>query len=230
MAMQLDQVVPFGRSLDEYVTLFNLSATDLQTSILSVGDGPASFNAEGTRLGYRIQSIDPLYMFSATQIKARFDAVANNIIDQIKRTPEDWVWTYHTSPAALRQHREQVITLFCNDFEAGKTEGRYAVGELPHLQYPDGEFDLGLSSHLLFLYSDHFDTDFHIQSLTEMLRVCREVRVFPLLTLMLQRSPHLEPVITYLTQQGYHCEIESVPYELQKGGNQMLKITRRSVA
>ena len=49
--MQLDQVVPFGRSFDEYVRMFSLSEADLQCSILSVADGPASFNAEGTEKG-----------------------------------------------------------------------------------------------------------------------------------------------------------------------------------
>jgi hypothetical protein len=225
MAMQLENVVPFGRSLDEYIQMFTLTAADLQKTILSVGDGPASLNAEGTPLGYRIQSLDPLYIFTAAQIRDRFNAVVDDIIEQIQRTPADWVWTYHHSPATLRHQREQVITRFCEDFAQGKREGRYAVGELPHLHYPDATFDLGLSSHLLFLYSDHFDTTFHQQSLLEMLRVCREVRVFPLLTLGLQRSPHLDPAIAYLEQQGFHCEIVPVQYELQKGGNEMLRVT-----
>jgi hypothetical protein len=46
MAMQLDQVVPFGRSLDEYCQMFALSEDDLARTIIGVGDGPASFNAE----------------------------------------------------------------------------------------------------------------------------------------------------------------------------------------
>lgn len=69
MAMQLDQVVPFGRSFDEYVKMFALSEADLQGNILSVADGPASFNAEGTERGYRIQSVDPLYCFGADEVR-----------------------------------------------------------------------------------------------------------------------------------------------------------------
>ncbi len=223
--MQLDQVVPFGRSLDEYIQMFNLTSADRQRSLLGVGDGPASFNAEGTRLGYRIQSLDPLYVFTAKQIRDRFDAVVDNIIAQVERTPDDWVWGYHASPAALRQHREQVIGQFCEDFAAGQAAGRYTVGALPHLPYADRAYDLGFSSHFLFLYSDHFDADFHLQALQEMLRVCHEVRVFPLLTLGLQRSPHLDAVLPALTAAGFPWEITTVAYELQKGGNQMLRIT-----
>jgi hypothetical protein len=229
MAMQLEQVVPFGRSFDEYVNMFNLTQVDLQKSILSVADGPASFNAEGTQLGYRIKSIDPLYCFTANQIQQRFDAVVDNIIEQIERTPDDWVWTYHASPKDLRKNREKAIQRFCADYESGKAQGRYEIGELPRLQYPDNEYELGLSSHFLFLYSDHFDEAFHFDSICEMLRVCQEVRIFPLLTLMLKPSQHLEGIMTRLSNQGYQCEIHRVPYELQRGGNKMLRVIRSTV-
>jgi hypothetical protein len=226
MAVQLDSVVPFGRSLDEYTRLFNLTEADLHQSILSVADGPASFNAEGTRLGYRIQSIDPLYQFSAAQIKTRYDAVVENIIEQIKQTPKDWVWTYHQSIDDLRKNRDRAIQLFCQDYDQGKAEGRYETGELPTLNYANQAYDLGLSSHFLFLYSEHLDHEFHLNSIREMLRVCREVRIFPLLTLMLQPSPYVKAIVDQLTAEGYSCTIQPVGYELQRGGNQMLKITR----
>jgi hypothetical protein len=226
MAMQLAQVVPFGRSLDEYIQMFNLTDADRQKSILSVGDGPASFNAEGTRLGYCIQSIDPLYVFTAAQIRQRFDAVVDNIIEQIEQTPQDWVWRYHDSPQGLRKNRERVIQQFCEDYELGRSQGRYEVGELPQLKYSNDEYELGLSSHFLFLYSDHFDENFHFDSICEMLRVCQEVRIFPLLTLMLKPSPHLPAIVQKLEKKGYRCEILRVAYELQRGGNQMLKITK----
>ena len=226
--MQLDRVVPFGRSLDEYIHLFNLTPTDLQKSILSVADGPASFNAEGTKLGYSIHSIDPLYCFATDQIQARFDEVVDDIIQQVQQTPNDWVWRYHRSPEDLRQNRERALHLFCEDYAQGKASDRYTVGELPCLTLPDNAYELGLCSHFLFLYSDQFNQDFHLTALREMLRVCREVRVFPLLTLMLQLSPHLQPVIDHLTQDGFICTIETVAYELQKGGNQMLRIVGQS--
>lgn len=224
MAMQLDQVVPFGRSFDEYVKMFALSETDLQKSMLSVADGPASFNAEGTEKGYRIQSIDPLYTFSAEAIRDRFYAVRDNIIDQVKATPDDWVWTYHSSADDLKERRSRVTERFAADFELGKQQGRYTLGQLPHLTAKDGTYELGLCSHFLFLYSDQFDSAFHIAAIDEMLRVCDEVRIFPLLTLMLARSPHLDLVIQHFEKAGYQCAIDTVEYELQRGGNKMLKL------
>jgi hypothetical protein len=226
MAMQLAQVVPFGRSLDEYVNMFSLSEADLQKSILSVADGPASFNAEGTQRGYQIQSVDPLYKFSAEEIRDRFYTVLDDIIQQIENTPADWVWSYHKSPAALKAHRIEVTERFYRDYELGKEAGRYTLGELPNLDCQDSAYDLSLSSHFLFLYSDQFDTEFHLAAIDEMLRVSSEARIFPLLTLAQEKSPHLGPVIEHLSAAGYQYQVEKVSYELQPGGNEMLKIWR----
>ncbi|MGK7940386.1 MAG: SAM-dependent methyltransferase [Crocosphaera sp.] len=225
MAMNLEKVIPFGRSLDEYIKMFNLTENDCQKSILSVADGPASFNAQGTKLGYKITSVDPLYIFSSQQIKKRFYDVIDDIIEQVENTPNDWVWNYHKSPQDLRRNRERVISLFCEDYETGKKENRYQVGELPTLKYDNNQYELGLISHFLFLYSAHFSQEFHINSVYKMLRICREVRIFPLIDLQNETSPYLPFLVTYLEKKGYNCTIEEVSYQLQLGGNQMLRIT-----
>ncbi|OLP19762.1 SAM-dependent methyltransferase [Leptolyngbya sp. 'hensonii'] len=224
MAMKLEQVVPFGRSLDEYKKMFNLSATDLTQRILGVGDGPASFNAEVTTMGGHVTSIDPIYQFQGPEILQQFHAVVDDIIAQVKASPEDWVWSYHASPEALRQSRIQTIQTFIADYDRGQQAGRYQVAALPELPFPDQSFDLALCSHFLFLYSDHYDAAFHLDSVQAMLRVSREVRIFPLVTLMMQRSPHLEFVLRALEERGYSVTTVKVAYELQKGGNEMLVI------
>ena len=226
MAMQLDKVVPFGRSLDEYRQMFLLSEDDLARNIIGVGDGPASFNAEMHALGKRVVSIDPLYRFSADDIEWRFYAMVDTIMEQVKATPDDWVWTYHRSPEHLRQHRINVLARFITDYESGKKTGRYLVGELPHLDVPDNQFDLALCSHFLFLYSDHFSYEFHRRAILDMLRVAREVRVFPLMTLMLKPSPYVGPLIEELHALGYRAQIHTVQYQLQRGGNQLLCVKR----
>lgn len=224
MAMKLDAVVPFGRSLDEYWQMFSLTKANLSQKILGVADGPASFNAEATRLGINITSIDPIYQFRAAEILQRFNQVVDLIIDQVKATPNDWVWSYHHSADDLKHNRIRAIQTFLQDYDQGKQQGRYQIGELPHLQLNDNSYDLTLCSHFLFLYSDHYDLQFHQAAIAEMLRVSQEVRIFPLLTLMLERSPYLDPILHDLKQQGYVAEVRRVEYELQKGGNEMLVI------
>ena len=51
MSFTLEKIVPWGRSFDEYISMFSLSANDLKKKILGCGDGPASFNAELTKIG-----------------------------------------------------------------------------------------------------------------------------------------------------------------------------------
>ncbi len=90
----------------------------------------------------------------------------------------------------------------------------------------DDQFDLGLCSHFLFLYSELFDFEFHRSAVCEMLRVAREVRIFPLLTLNLAPSPQVPRLVEWLEDQGYGVEIKRVGYELQRGGNEMLWVRR----
>jgi len=59
VSFSLDQVVPWGRSFEEYVAMFSLTEEDLAGRILGCGDGPASFNCELTRRGGMIVSLDP---------------------------------------------------------------------------------------------------------------------------------------------------------------------------
>ena len=226
MVMKLENVVPFGRSLDEYRHMFALSEADLDKAIVGVGDGPASFNAEMSALGRSVVSIDPLYVFSAAEIAARFDAVVDNIIDQVRATPADWVWSYHGSPEQLRQNRLSVLQHFVADYERGRLEHRYLAEALPQLGFADNSFDLALCSHLLFLYSEHLSYEFHREAVLEMLRVAAEVRIFPLLTLMLEVSPYIEALRRDLESSGYVTSIEPVDYEMQRGGNEMLRIQK----
>jgi len=114
---------------------------------------------------------------------------------------------------------------FIKDYDNGKKDGRYIHNELPKLEFKDNSFDLLLSSHFLFLYSEHFDLQFHIDSILEMCRVSnKEVRIFPLLDLKNQKSKHLEPILSILKENGYKTEITKSNYEFQKGANEMLKI------
>ncbi|MHB1513509.1 MAG: SAM-dependent methyltransferase [Acidiferrobacter sp.] len=168
--------------------------------------------------------MDPLYVFSAADIAERFYAVVDLIIDQVKAAPDDWTWRYHRSPDHLKENRCAALRSFVGDFDKGKAEGRYVIGELPHLEFPDCAFDLALCSHFLFLYSDHLTFEFHLASIREMLRVANEIRVFPLLTLGLEVSPYVAPLVSDLTSHGFIASVEVVPYEVQRGGHHMLQV------
>lgn len=224
MGFTLDKVVPWGRSYDEYLVMFALTGTDLKRSILGCGDGPAGFNAGLTERGGRIISVDPIYIFDASQINKRISETRKTVMSQIRENQNEFIWNAIASIGELERIRMSAMDTFLADYETGKRKGRYIAGELPALPFQNGSFDLALSSHFLFLYSKLLSAKFHLQAILEMLRVAREVRIFPLLALDGTPSPHLSFVTESLARQGYRVEIQPVLYEFQRGGNEMLMV------
>ena len=226
--MKLEEIVPWGRTLAEYQSMFRLSARDLNAKILGCGDGPASFNAEMVELDRSVVSIDPIYQFSSEQIEQRVRQVYEPIISQLKQNPDRYCWTTFQDADTLGQARLKAMNTFLADYDSGKTSGRYLNRSLPNLDFADDQFDLCLCSHLLFLYSEQLSLEFHLASIHELLRVASEVRIFPLLALNCEPSPYLELVLEDLSSQGYDVQVRSVDYEFQKGANQLLRIRRPS--
>jgi hypothetical protein len=206
--------------------MFALSDDYLSLTTLGCGDGPASFNAEATRRGARVVSCDPIYRFDAGQLRKRIETTQQEIIEQTRRNMNEFVWTSIQSIDELSSVRMAAMNEFLNDFPTGKAEGRYVDAELPTLPFSDKSFDLALSSHFLFLYTVQLGVDFHRSAVREMCRVASEVRIFPLLALGGQRSAFVDTLASELTESGFDVSIDHVPYEFQRGGNQMMKIRR----
>ena len=223
MSFELKSIIPWGRSFNEYQKMFDLSETDLTKRIAGFGDGPAGFNAEMTRLGKKAVSFDPIYQFSAEEIRQRISATKDTVIRQTRENYQNFVWDHIKSVEELIQIRMDAMNNFLEDFETGKSQKRYVHHQLPEpVPSADAGFDLGLSSHFLFLYSQ-LGLDFHLRAISEMLRVCREIRIFPLLNLNAGKSEVLDEVCDYYSR-NYEVKISKVGYEFQKNGNQMLSI------
>lgn len=226
MAFQLTDIVPWGRSLDEYVAMFALSEQDLGGPILGCGDGPASFNCELTARGGSVVSVDPLYDFPAGRIRERIAETFEEIMAQVRRNMEAFVWKDIASIEELGRIRMAAMRRFLSDYDQGRSAGRYLPESLPLLSFSDNTFNLALCSHFLFLYSDKLDLQFHIESIREMCRVAAEARIFPLLRLDARPCPFVPVIVSHFKQAGYHADVMHVPYEFQRGGNEMLRIRR----
>jgi hypothetical protein len=226
MAFELNSVVPWGRNLEEYRLMFNLTAEDIGKKIMSAGDGPASFNVEMYQMGHRVVSLDPIYTFSTTALAERIQQTREEVLTQIQRNKGNFVWKHITDIDTLERIRMQAMNTFLSDFEAGKQEGRYISHALPDkTSFKNGAFDIGLSSHFLILYAK-LGLEFHIQSITEMLRICQQIRIFPILDLNAQPSPVLQGILDFFQTQ-YQVEVIQVDYEFQRNGNQMLQIIKK---
>ena len=224
MAFRLEEVVPWGRSFEEYQAMFALSDKDLSEPILGCADGPASFNTGLTKRGGKIVSADPLYRFSREEIRNRIDQIFETVLGETRKNAHEFVWEMIPSVEALGRRRREAMDDFLDDYPEGLDEERYIDASLPELPFREKEFDLALCSHYLFLYSPHLSHDFHLRSIRELCRVAREVRIFPLLELGAVPSRHLDEIQKDLQEQGYTVSIVPVDYEFQRGGNRMMKV------
>lgn len=224
MAFELSSVVPWGRTLEEYKTMFELSEDDLKKSIASFGDGPASFNSEMTKLKNSVISFDPIYKFNKKQLLSRIKETKDIVMKQTKENIDNFCWTSIKDLDELEETRMNAMQNFIEDFEEGKKEQRYLFHELPNkTNFLDKHFDIGLSSHFLLLYSQ-LGLDFHLKAINEMLRICKEIRIFPILDLNAKESNLLEDIIKYY-EKDYEISIKETKYEFQKNGNKMLLIS-----
>ncbi len=225
MAFKLDSVVPWGRNMEEYKLMFQLSESDMSKKFAGFGDGPACFNYEMTERNGNVVSFDLIYQFSKAEIEKRIEEVRVTVMQQMRENMQNYVWKNIKNLDELEKTRMSAMKKFLSDYEKGKAEGRYVFHELPNrLPYEEDHFDIGLSSHFLLMYTA-LGYDFHIASMNEMLRVCKEIRIFPIVDLDANKTDLVESVIDYF-RKNYKVEIVKTEYEFQKGDNKLLIIRK----
>lgn len=223
MAFVLNDVVPWGRTLAEYERMFNLTTEDLTGRLADFGGGPSSFQAEAAKRGIQVTSYDILYQFDTDAIRNRIAEVRHIVMEQMRQNQENYVWTQITSLEELEQLRLGAMKQFLLDYETGKKEGRYVFHALPdRLDVEEQYYDIGLSSHFLLMY-DNLGFEFHQKSIEEMLRVCKEVRIYPVCDLDGRETKLAEEIIKYFSKTHTVNKIPSA-YQFQKSKNEMLII------
>ncbi len=222
MAFKYHEAVPWGRNHDEYQRMFNLDEKALKQKILGCGDGPASFNVECNERGGQVVSVDPIYNMTKQEIEKCISETYDNVISQTELNQEKFRWNRIASVEELGRVRTEAMNRFLDSYEEGKMQGRYIPGILPDIPFADGQFDIALSSHFLFLYTDNLSFEFHVDAIEEMLRVADEVRIFPLLDVNAKPSPYVERLLSQSPR--WNIEITKVDYEFQIGGDQMMTI------
>lgn len=221
--METAEINAYGRSFDEYQVMFALDDRHRDARILGVGDGPSNFNAEATRRGWRVVSVDPIYALSGPDLAMRCRAPMESMLMAISLVPSHWTWLLHEDVDALRRHRESTSHDFLADLESGAAAGRYVAAALPSLPLQDDTFDIGLCSHLLFAWSGALDLEFHRRAVGEMLRVCREVRVCPTSkNLGRLRSKYADAIAREYAEHGYRVRMEPLELPGASGAERMV--------
>jgi hypothetical protein len=221
--MDYGTIAPYGRSFEEYCLMFALEERDRVKRVIGVGDGPCNFNAEATRRGWRVVSVDPLYGLPREEVKARVQAAIEPMVASVALTPQHWTWSRHKDATALSEHRRATVRDFTGDLAEGARAGRYVAAALPSLPFRSGAFDLALCAHLLFSWSGVLDLDFHRQAIAEMLRVAGEVRIFPTSkNLAMRRSRYVSAIAAEWTARGCDVRIGTMTTPQYAAGEQLI--------
>lgn len=148
----------------------------------------------------------------------------DDVLQQTRVNQDRFISESIPSAEELGRRRVAAMRLFLDDYDEGLSAGRYVPAKPPTLPFQARSFDLALSSHTLFLNSDLLDEDFHFASIVEICRVAGEARIFPPLDYNSVRSSHLHRVSARLRDAGFEVSVERADYELQRGGNEMLRV------
>ncbi len=208
----MKSIVFIGRGLPEYRGMFNLDPEEMgDKRILDCAAGVSSFRSEMKRRGVNVVAVDPLYRKAAHEI----EEISGQHLERYLESHEGFFGD------GFADYRRRVHEMFIRDYR--EDPDGYVAGELPALPFHDGEFDLVLSSNLLFLYEDRLSYRFHVESIREMLRVGGEVRIFPVNNVhKRRRSKYLGGVLNELG--GYHTEIQRASYRSETGCSEFLII------
>lgn len=222
--LSIDRIIFIGRTFDEYLSMFDLSVENIRNKkILDCPAGACSFAATGREIGLDVDACDIAYYFNLDDLYKKGHDDITHMVQKMEDSKSNYNWNYFKDINDLKDHRVEALETCVQDMQ--QHQDKYKPVELPELPYSDNEFDILLSAHFLFLYSEVFDYEFHVQSIEEMLRVTKEeVRIFPLVDMNGQRYENLDKIIYNLNKKGYTTEEVQVDYEFQSNANSLLKI------
>lgn len=222
--LDIDRIIFIGRTFEEYVNMFDLSIANLKNKkVLDCPAGACSFSATARENGLDVEACDIAYYFNNVELYNKGKEDIKHMINKMEKSKSNYNWTFFNDTDDLKDYRIEALDTCVKDMKL--YQEKYHAVELPQLPFSDNEFDILLSAHFLFLYSEAFDFNFHIQTLEEMLRVTKEeIRIFPLVNIEGDRYEELDKIIHTLNERGYNTEEVQVNYEFQSNANSFLKI------
>lgn len=226
---ELSSIYFFGRPYSELLKCFGLEQSELiGKSVLECPSGPSSFVAEAYRGGIAAVGVDPVFYRTPSAVRDLALSDFRRVFDRVRSSPADvFVRRTYASIDEAESVRLQGMERFIDDYPVGKALGRYRQGSLPYLDFEDESFDVTLCGHLLFIYSDMLDVEFHRAAVRELCRVTKaEVRVHPVVDNGNAGYPHLDELMGLAAELGFSSSIHEVDHEFFRGTNKTLVLRR----
>lgn len=107
---RVDRVAFYGRTLAEYLRIFDLDLPSwLGCTILDCPAGASSFVAEAGRQGVEAVACDPLYGSDVGRLIERGEADIQHVIERVARVPHLFQWDFYASVDALQACRAMAL-------------------------------------------------------------------------------------------------------------------------
>jgi hypothetical protein len=231
---QPERVLFYGRTLQEYVKMFDLEFTTWKgCKILDCPAGPASFVEEASQQGFDVIGCDPFYIDELQLMIDYGNLDIDTTINVCSAYPQFLSQKNYSSLEELKEYAKSALKIFAESYSARRKENRYIKAALPNLPFDNKSFDLVLCGNFLFIYSqlsnqnlEQLDYKFHHQAVLELLRVSKkEVRIFPIPRWEGKLHEYAAKLLIDLEKQDIVAEILPVEYEILQGGNLMLRLT-----
>lgn len=224
--IRLERIVFIGRTYDEYLRMFNVKPGDLKgRTVLDCPGGACSFTAIAGQNGIEAVAADIAYQFDPSALEAKGRLDIGHAVQHVESLEYQYRWDEFGGPEGLRSERTRALTATVEDMK--RHPERYVAAVLPVLPFKDRQFDITLSAHFLFMYSDKLDYAFHEQTVGELMRVTKdEIRIFPLVDQSSRRYEDMEKLLTFAAGNGWSAEERPSDYEFQRGAASMLVLTR----
>lgn len=225
--LDLKTVVLMGRTFEEYYKMFDLDNELLKNEILlDAASGVSSFCAEANSKGFNVTGSDKIYYFSPDEIETKCALDLDSVMEQMPAIADIYLWDFFKDIQSLKANREKAYRSFLEDFKKYGIK-RYKPVEYPVTDFRDEQFTMSLVSHLLFLYEDKLDYDFHKKTILELLRISsREIRIFPIVNFKGIRSRYIEHLVHDEDFRNLKISIKRVGYEFMKNANEMMVIRK----
>ena len=221
----MKRLVLWGHHLDEYRDMFDLPQAALGMRFLEFQSGVSAFQADLRSQAAHLVSYDTWFDLSQADLQQKAEASFAERLTQITQRSEEFdLSRYAGSLEQLVAYRRQGMAEFFQDYDLGHAEGRYLFAAQTILPFADFFFDYALSAHHFFSATAPQSVDYHIETIEELARAAKEVRIFPLVDVQGVPSELLGPVILALQCKNYGIEVRNVAYHLQPRGNAMLRI------
>lgn len=224
--LDLDDFIFIGRTYDEYMRMFDLQESDIAGKrILDCPGGACSFTAQASLLGANVIAADILYEFDGEVLADKGTADLVKLRNGMVGAEDDYVWTEFGDVDGQIRIRKAALTDFIQNYRTNRQ--RYVEATLPKLPFEDNQFEIVLSAHFLFCYAELIEFDVHLATIKELLRVsAKEVRIFPLVSNGGVVHPFLPELLDELELLGHKMEVIAVPYQFQRGANEVLCIRK----